>query len=222
MYVDSRPALGRGPRKLPFGTDCASHPRVRHPKSRKRSGSNRRPSPPTSQAKLYGIWSRNELYRTSRPKHTEALGKLVCVTNKRLTIQAQTYAREQAVTGTQTVLHDAQNFTRMSFASQARYSCGSRNFEEHCIFVFPSGSTLDLQLRGGVPRGARSNTHAPARPATVAGLCCEKQTRENFGVVQNGASTCHCLRASIGLRLNCKSVARNGNQFTEGLRVLWS
>ena len=87
MYVDSRPALGRGPRKLPFGTDCASHPRVRHPKSKKGSGSNRRPKPPTSQGKLYGIWSRNELYRTSRPKNTKAFGKLVSVTSNRLTIQ---------------------------------------------------------------------------------------------------------------------------------------
>ena len=65
-------------------------------------------APPTSQAKLSGIQSRNELYRTSRPKNTKAFGKLVSVTNKRLTIQAQTYARAQAVTGTRAVLHDAQ------------------------------------------------------------------------------------------------------------------
>ena len=136
MYVDSRPASGRGPRKLPFGTDCASHPRVRHPKSKKGSGSNRRPKPPTSQGKLYGIWSRNELYRTSRPKNTKAFGKLVSVTSNRLTIQAQTYARAQAVTGTRAVLHDAKILASMSFATHARYSCGFRNFAEQCIFCF--------------------------------------------------------------------------------------
>ena len=104
----------------------ASHPRVSHPRSQNRSVSNRRPKPPTPQAKLSGIWSRNELYRTSRPKHTEAVGKLVSVTNKRLTIQAQTYARAQAVTGTRAVLHDAQILTTVSFVTQARCSRGFR------------------------------------------------------------------------------------------------
>ena len=66
--------------------------------------------------------SRNELCRASRPKNTEAFGKLVSVTNKRLTIQAQTHARAQAVIGSRAVLHDAQIHASMFFATQARHS----------------------------------------------------------------------------------------------------
>ena len=84
-----------------------------------------------------------------------------------------------------------------------------------------------LQLRGGgVPHEAQGPTHlrlqVQPEPATLAGVCCERRSRKNLDVVQSGASTGHCRRASIGLRLKCKSLVRNGNQFTEGLRALWS
>ena len=101
------------PRNLDLSKSLPRHPRPNFTESRvgRRALARRRTS-------------RNELCRASRPKHTEAVGKLVSVTNKRLTIQAQTYARAQAVTGTRAVLHDFQILATVSFATQARYSCG--------------------------------------------------------------------------------------------------
>ena len=101
------------PRNLDLSKSYPRHPRLNFTESRvsRRALARRRTS-------------RNELCRASRPKHTEAVGKLVSVTNKRLTIQAQTYARAQAVTGTCAVLHDVQILATVSFATQARYSCG--------------------------------------------------------------------------------------------------
>ena len=54
----------------------------------------------------------------------KAFGKLVSVANKRLTLQAQTYARAQAVTATRPVLHDVQILATVFFATQVHYSCG--------------------------------------------------------------------------------------------------
>jgi len=139
MLADFRPLTTsqvRGALTLPFGTVRAPHPRVRHPKSKKRSGSNRRPSPPTSQAKLYGIWSRNELYRTSRPKNAEAFGKLVSVPNNDLQFKRKPLLARKQRQVLRAGLHDVQIVATMSFATHARYFCGFRNFMETCMFLF--------------------------------------------------------------------------------------
>ena len=104
------------PRNLDLSKSLPRHPRPNFTESR--VGRRALARPPTS---------RNELCRTSRPKYTEAFGKLVSVTNKRLTIQVQTYARAQAVTGTRAVLHDAQILATVSFGTQARCSRGFRS-----------------------------------------------------------------------------------------------
>ena len=100
-------------------------------------------------------------------------------------------------------------------------------FWSSVFFVFPGGPRLNFTTEGGgVPHEAQGPTHlrlqVQPEPATLAGVCCERRSRKNLDVVQSGASTGHCRRASIGLRLKCKSLVRNGNQFTEGLRALWS
>ena len=133
---------------------------------------------------------------------------MVSVTNKRLTIQAQTYARAQTVTGTRAVLHDAQILASKSFATHARYSCGFRlDLQAHVRWTLrlverPPPSVVKFNV-GPLGKTKNALLHKISEPARAAGLCCERHSRDNLGVVQIGASACHCLRASRGLRLNC-------------------
>ena len=128
------------PRDLDLSKSLPRHPRRNFTESRvgRRALARRRTS-------------RNELCRASRPKHTEALGKLVCVTNKRLTIQAQTYARAQAVTGTPAVLHDAQILATVSSQHKpAALASSGRSCSASALDLAPSGtpppSVVNLML----------------------------------------------------------------------------
>ena len=110
------------PRNADLSKSLPRHPRRNFTESRVRSRALARPRT-----------SRNKLCRASRPKTTKAFGKLLSVTSNRLTIQAQTYARAQAVAGTRAVLHDAKVLASVFFATQARYCCGSSGRMTLCV-----------------------------------------------------------------------------------------